>query len=86
MDPLKRPLTFGDREQIDALHTLALAKEYDGLTDCERCEGDGLCRACGDGSCPNCEGTGKEKHLYEQFMRLNGLTGFQMSEVVKKAR
>ena len=68
-DPLKRPLVFGDTSQIQALQDLALAKEFEGMVDCEKCKGIGKCR-CGN-ECAACDGCGKDPNLYEQFRRLH---------------
>jgi DnaJ-class molecular chaperone len=46
MDPLKKPLVFGDKNQIEAL------RMRDRQDLCERCDGEGNL------TCPGCGGTG----------------------------
>lgn len=49
-DPLKRPLTFGDTEQINAIRQKELQDEWDGIPDCAQCDGIGEC----NGECRKC--------------------------------
>jgi hypothetical protein len=58
--PLNRPLVFGDKEQIEALRTLAIRADFDAIPDCERCGGYVE-------ECQRCEGTGKDPDAYAKF-------------------
>lgn len=54
-DVMRKPLRFGDEEQIRALEVLR-------SRICRDCLGVGQCRHCdGEGICPRCGGTGEEE-------------------------
>jgi hypothetical protein len=70
MDPaLKRPLRFGDQEQIEAIRRLEWRAEWDALSECQECEGERECTRCGQ-ECSACDGAGKNaKEVHEFYLR-----------------
>lgn len=67
---LGRPLTFGDKEQIDHIRKEELRVEFAALKNCQTCNGSGECGQCGS-ECPVCYGSGKEQKAYEAFQKAN---------------
>lgn len=66
-DPLKRPLVFGDLEQINAIKRAEAQADFDKIKVCEECS-FGKCPHCRQ-ECPQCDGSGKERTSYEEFKR-----------------
>ncbi len=67
-DVLKRPLVFGDKEQIDAVRTLERKTFWDALENCETCKGDGECSRCGH-ECSDCDTLGKPHTEIAKFVQ-----------------
>ncbi len=63
-DPLKRPLTFGDKDQIAALKEIARKKFWDSLEKCDTCDGYGECQQ----ECQDCGGIGLPEAEHDKFM------------------
>ena len=83
-DPLKRPLAFGDAEQIQALRKAERQAQWDALPDCRECEGCGECTKCRQ-DCQDCGGLGKDDTAVRKFQKENpGMTGFQIWDFVRK--
>ncbi len=68
--PFDRPLTFGDKDQIEAIRRLERLKEFHALPECPVCDGEAECSKCGQ-DCEHCEGVGKEPAAYRKFKKLN---------------
>ena len=72
-NPLERPLTFGDLEQIQYLRQEEAKVQYELLPKCVSCEGEGdkECDECGHvQECGDCDGNGKEFKAFEAFCEL----------------
>lgn len=67
-DPLKRPLLFGDIEQIKALKKAEEHAEFTKLKKCEHCNGSGTCCTECFSECAKCDGIGKDREGYSRFM------------------
>ncbi len=65
-DALKRPLVFGDKEQIAAVRELERKTFWDSLPNCDTCKGDGTCSRC-DHECTDCDTFGKTFEAMETF-------------------
>lgn len=63
---LKRPLVFGDKEQIQAIRELEARNEYEKLPACEDCAGRPECYAC-HRECEFCDGTGKDQKALAEW-------------------
>jgi hypothetical protein len=87
-DALKRPLVFGDKEQIEAIRFEQVRAEFKQLPECKTCLGSGRhecdCENC-DGSCSKCDGSGREYQAYEEFCQRHPHTGFMLSELKRDA-
>jgi len=68
-NPLKRPLTFGDREQIEELRLRSMLDGFKAIPECSWCEGEGECGQCRR-ECLYCDGTGKDEKKYDEFKKL----------------
>lgn len=68
-DPLKeRPLTFGDKEQIDELRRREAMEEFNDIPNCRACNGTGDCGECGR-ECTDCDGEGKNLEELQRFKK-----------------
>jgi hypothetical protein len=67
-DVLKRPLVFGDAEQIAALKAQCRKMFWDALERCETCDGNGECERCGR-ECEDCETFGLTTESLEKFQK-----------------
>lgn len=67
-DVLKRPLKFGDPEQIAALKLKARKDFWDTLEKCETCSGDGECEKCGH-ECEDCGSFGLTDESLKTFQK-----------------
>jgi len=83
-DVLKRPLVFGDKEQIEAIRFEEVRAEFKTLPVCLPCNGTGEhecdCPNC-DGDCEKCGGSGREVDAYEEFRARHPHTGFMLGEL-----
>lgn len=81
IQPLKRPLTFGDVDQINALRQAERQAEWDAIADCKECGGvgecKGECRKCRNQcefSCPACQYGKDAKHAEKFFDKYPNFT------------
>lgn len=73
-----KPLTFGDKDQIEKIRLAERQGAWDQLEKCIDCEGRGSCGHC-DQDCPTCDGLGKSARSVEAFKKsFPGMTGFQL--------
>jgi DnaJ-class molecular chaperone len=86
VNPLDRPLIFGDVEQIQAVKELARQKEYEALPECRLCSGkgmhmrriwkvtlNGVSSELSEVTCYSCMGTGKLRRSLIAFYKRHGL-------------
>lgn len=79
-----KPLTFGDKDQIDAIRHADRQAEWDELEVCDECDGEGCCSKC-DQDCQICDGLGRSPLAVEEFKKRHpGMTGFQICELSLK--
>lgn len=73
VDVLKKPLVFGDSEQIKALRQAEQQAEWDALDNCDECDGVSACGGACDTCRRECENScyscieGKDQAQLEKF-------------------